>query len=90
LLAPEDVTVTVPRYEPAARLDGLAITVIVAGVVDDPDVTESQLPPELVLELRLKLAVLKPLVVSATCPLTGPPPTAARTWTVEEASTRAG
>ena len=67
LVAPDEVMVTVPRYEPAINPEGFAVIVIVEGVVEVDDVAASQLAPVDVLALRLKLTVPKPVVVSATC-----------------------
>ena len=73
LEAPVEATETAPTYAPAASPAGLTETVTDCGVVPPAD-AESQLPPELVETLVVKLMAAPLLVVLKLCVGTAAPP----------------
>jgi len=65
LVAPAETTVIVPSYVPGGRPAPLARMLRLAGVVPPEGVTESQVPPDVVVALTVKLTA-PPELVRAT------------------------
>jgi len=72
--APVELIVTFPEYVPAASPAGLTEMLRFAGVVPLLGVTDSQLPPKVVVAVALKVRAAPLLLIASACSFgVGPP-----------------
>jgi hypothetical protein len=74
LVAPAETTVILPLYVPGARPPPLTSTLRLAGVVPPEGVTESQVPPDVVLALTVKVTAPPELVMATLAGAGAAPP----------------